>query len=152
MRLIVQHAMTMRFLCDLFVELGGDRVRGPGLELPPQPALRVLGQQVGRQQLPRLTLGAHLQRGHHVEAQAHQVGQVLLGQRLRVQVGVDQAQAAEVGPAAAQAADEAFVTSASTFVMPVVEIDGVLLGDGVPGRVAPRLREIYLEESRKAAI
>ncbi|NRB01845.1 MAG: D-amino-acid transaminase [Rhodobacteraceae bacterium] len=52
----------------------------------------------------------------------------------------------------AQAADEAFITSASTFVMPVVEIDGVALGDGTPGPLAARLREIYLEESRKAAI
>ncbi len=52
----------------------------------------------------------------------------------------------------AQAADEAFVTSASTFVMPVVEIDGVALGDGTLGSVAPRLREIYLEEVRKAAM
>ncbi|WP_299652125.1 D-amino-acid transaminase [uncultured Tateyamaria sp.] len=52
----------------------------------------------------------------------------------------------------ARAADEAFITSASTFVMPVVEIDGAKLGDGTPGRVAPRLREIYLDESRKAAI
>jgi D-alanine transaminase len=52
----------------------------------------------------------------------------------------------------AKAADEAFVTSASAFVMPVVSIDGVALGDGVPGPVATRLREIYLEESRKAAI
>ncbi len=52
----------------------------------------------------------------------------------------------------AKAADEAFITSASTFVMPVVEIDGDKLGDGTPGRVAPRLREIYLEESLKAAV
>ena len=52
----------------------------------------------------------------------------------------------------AQGADEAFITSASTFVMPVVEIDGVALGDGTPGRNALRLREIYLEESRKAAV
>ncbi|WP_282129308.1 D-amino-acid transaminase [Roseobacter litoralis] len=52
----------------------------------------------------------------------------------------------------AKDADEAFITSASTFVMPVVEIDGVALGDGVPGRVAQRLREIYLEESLKKAI
>ncbi|ABG30669.1 D-amino-acid transaminase [Roseobacter denitrificans] len=52
----------------------------------------------------------------------------------------------------AKEADEAFITSASTFVMPVVEIDGVALGDGVPGRVAQRLREIYLEESLKKAI
>ena len=54
--------------------------------------------------------------------------------------------------AEAQAADEAFITSASAFVMPVVEIDGVKLGGGKPGPVAVRLREIYLEESRKAAI
>ena len=52
----------------------------------------------------------------------------------------------------AKEADEAFITSASAFVMPVVEIDGVALGDGTPGKVAPRLREIYLEESRKVAI
>lgn len=52
----------------------------------------------------------------------------------------------------ARAADEAFVTSASAFVMPVVEIDGARLGDGKPGPVARRLREIYIEESRKAAV
>ncbi len=52
----------------------------------------------------------------------------------------------------AKDADEAFITSASTFVMPVVEIDGVSLGEGVPGRSALRLREIYLDESRKRAI
>jgi D-alanine transaminase len=52
----------------------------------------------------------------------------------------------------AKDADEAFITSATTFVMPVVEIDGKALGDGTPGKVARRLREIYLEESRKAAI
>lgn len=52
----------------------------------------------------------------------------------------------------AQAAEEAFVTSASTFVMPVVEIDGAKLGDGTPGPVAARLREIYLDESLKSAI
>ncbi|KRS13744.1 D-amino acid aminotransferase [Roseovarius atlanticus] len=52
----------------------------------------------------------------------------------------------------AKDADEAFVTSASAFVMPVVEIDGVALGDGTPGAVATRLREIYIEESRKVAV
>ncbi len=52
----------------------------------------------------------------------------------------------------AQSADEAFITSASTFVLPVVDIDGVALGGGRPGRVATRLREIYIDESRKAAI
>ncbi len=54
--------------------------------------------------------------------------------------------------AEAQAADEAFITSASTFVMPVVEIDGAPVGKGTPGSVAARLREIYLDESRKAAV
>ncbi|MDD8023047.1 MAG: D-amino-acid transaminase [Paracoccaceae bacterium] len=54
--------------------------------------------------------------------------------------------------AEAQAADEAFYTSASAFVMPVVEVDGVAVGTGKPGPVATRLREIYLDESRKAAI
>jgi len=52
----------------------------------------------------------------------------------------------------AKAADEAFVTSASAFVMPVVEIDGTAIGTGTPGSVSTRLREIYLEESRKAAV
>ncbi|MEJ6396800.1 D-amino-acid transaminase [Yoonia sp. 208BN28-4] len=54
--------------------------------------------------------------------------------------------------AEAQDADEAFVTSASTFVMPVVEIDDVAVGEGAPGPVVARLREIYLDEMRKAAI
>ena len=51
-----------------------------------------------------------------------------------------------------QDADEAFFTSASAFVMPVVEIDGVMVGSGAPGSVSLRLREIYLEESLKTAI
>ncbi len=52
----------------------------------------------------------------------------------------------------AQAADEAFVTSATTFVQPVVEIDGAVIGTGKPGSIAARLREIYVEEGRKAAL
>ena len=52
----------------------------------------------------------------------------------------------------AKAADEAFTTSASAFVMPVVELDGAVIGTGKPGPIATRLREIYLEESRKVAI
>ncbi|MGQ0565826.1 MAG: D-amino-acid transaminase [Gemmobacter sp.] len=54
--------------------------------------------------------------------------------------------------AEAQGADEAFSTAASIFVMPVVEIDGVAVGTGKPGPVAARLREIYIDEMRKAAI
>ncbi|MHA7887416.1 D-amino-acid transaminase [Roseicyclus sp.] len=52
----------------------------------------------------------------------------------------------------AKAADEAFITSASSFVMPVVEMDGAPIGTGTPGRVTARLREIYLDEMRKAAV
>ncbi|WP_375692028.1 D-amino-acid transaminase [Pseudooceanicola sp. LIPI14-2-Ac024] len=52
----------------------------------------------------------------------------------------------------AKDADEAFFTSASAFVMPVVRIDGAEVGTGKPGPVAARLREIYLDESRKAAV
>jgi D-alanine transaminase len=52
----------------------------------------------------------------------------------------------------AQSADEAFITSATTFVMPVVEIDGTPVGTGAVGPIARRLREIYLEESRKTAV
>lgn len=45
---------------------------------------------------------------------------------------------------------EAFITSATTFVTPVVEIDGTAIGDGTPGPVSRRLREIYFEEARKS--
>ena len=51
----------------------------------------------------------------------------------------------------AQAADEAFITSATTFVMPVVGIDGQPVGEGRPGPVARRLRELYIEEARRSA-
>ncbi|EEW24791.1 D-amino-acid transaminase [Rhodobacter ferrooxidans] len=54
--------------------------------------------------------------------------------------------------AEAATADEAFITSASAFVMPVVQIDGTAIGTGKPGPVASRLREIYLDEMRKAAV
>jgi len=52
----------------------------------------------------------------------------------------------------AQQADEAFITSASAFVTPVVELDGQKISSSGPGSVVPRLREIYLEESMKTAI
>ena len=51
----------------------------------------------------------------------------------------------------AKGAAEAFYTSASGFVTPVVEIDGVAIGDGTPGPVTRRLRELYIEESRARA-
>ena len=45
----------------------------------------------------------------------------------------------------ARQASEAFITSASTFVMPVVNIDGIPLGDGKPGPVSTELRKIYIQ-------
>lgn len=49
-------------------------------------------------------------------------------------------------------ADEAFATAATIFVMPVVEIDGAAIGSGKPGPVTTRLRELYIDEMRKAAV
>jgi D-alanine transaminase len=46
-------------------------------------------------------------------------------------------------PAEAQGASEAFVTSASQIVMPVVAIDGQIVGNGRPGGIARRLREEF---------
>jgi D-alanine transaminase len=50
--------------------------------------------------------------------------------------------------AEATAAREAILTSASNFVIAVVDIDGVTIGDGRPGPVARRLRELYIEAAR----
>ncbi|WP_438274497.1 D-amino-acid transaminase [Nitrobacter sp.] len=46
-------------------------------------------------------------------------------------------------PAEARDAAEAFLTSASQIVMPVVAIDGQIVGNGRPGGVARRLREEF---------
>lgn len=48
----------------------------------------------------------------------------------------------------AHEAAEAFYTSASSFVMPVIEIDGRRIADGVPGPLTKRLRELYLDLAR----
>ncbi len=50
----------------------------------------------------------------------------------------------------AKSASEAFLTSASTFVMPIVEIDGEMIGGGQPGPVTRKLRGMYLEEAKNA--
>lgn len=49
-------------------------------------------------------------------------------------------------------ASEAFFTSASAFVCPVVEINGNMIGEGKPGPVVSQLRDIYVEESMKEAV
>lgn len=46
--------------------------------------------------------------------------------------------------AEAKKAKEAFITSATSFVMPVVKIDGETVGDGKVGLTARRLREEYV--------
>ncbi|MFN5243629.1 MAG: aminotransferase class IV [Novosphingobium sp.] len=48
------------------------------------------------------------------------------------------------------AAREAFVTSATTVVMPVVEVDGRKIGDGRPGALTAELRKRYVERLRNS--
>jgi D-alanine transaminase len=55
-------------------------------------------------------------------------------------------------PAEALAAREAFITSATNFVGPVVRIDGATVGDGKPGALTRDLRRHYIETRRAAAI
>ncbi len=48
-------------------------------------------------------------------------------------------------------ADEAFLTSASNFVLPITEIDGHRIGGGQPGPVTRKLREMFLQEAMAQA-
>ncbi|MCJ2143233.1 D-amino-acid transaminase [Methylobacterium sp. E-066] len=54
-----------------------------------------------------------------------------------------------ISVAEAYEAQEAFYTSASAFVMPVVEIDGRSIGEGRPGPLTRRLRELYIAAARQ---
>ena len=54
--------------------------------------------------------------------------------------------------AEAHAASEAFITAATAFVTPVVRIDGQPVGEGRPGPVALRLRDLYLDHARATAL
>jgi D-alanine transaminase len=40
-------------------------------------------------------------------------------------------------------AKEAFITSATSFIKPIVKIDGAPIGDGTPGPVTTRLFELF---------
>mgnify|MGYP000580869860 CR=1 FL=1 len=51
-------------------------------------------------------------------------------------------------PEEAYEAREAFSTSASAFVMPVIKIDDHTLGNGVPGPVTDKLRKLYIEMAK----
>ena len=46
-------------------------------------------------------------------------------------------------------ATEAFSSSSTTFIMPVVEIDNTTIGTGIPGPHTRGLRDLYLEEVKK---
>jgi D-alanine transaminase len=52
----------------------------------------------------------------------------------------------------AKAAREAFLTAASSLVVPIVAIDGAPVGNGYPGSVATALREHYIRAAREAAV
>ena len=52
----------------------------------------------------------------------------------------------------ALAAKEAFVTSATVFVQGVVTIDGKKVGNGKPGPMTDRLREIYVDFAKQTAV
>jgi D-alanine transaminase len=54
--------------------------------------------------------------------------------------------------AEAKGAREAFLTAASAFVTPVVQIDGVAVAEGQVGPVAKRLRALYLEAAKRTAV
>ncbi|KRE17114.1 D-amino acid aminotransferase [Bosea sp. Root483D1] len=49
-------------------------------------------------------------------------------------------------------AEEAFITSATSLVMPVTTIDGHSIHNGAPGPATIRLREIYLDHARKGGV
>ena len=49
-------------------------------------------------------------------------------------------------------AKEAFITSASLFVQPVISIDGKAVANGKPGPMAARLREIYIDFARATGV
>jgi D-alanine transaminase len=49
-------------------------------------------------------------------------------------------------------AEEAFITSATAFVMPVTSLDGHTIHNGAPGPTTLRLREIYVDFARKGGV
>jgi len=52
----------------------------------------------------------------------------------------------------AQSASEAFITSATAFVMPVVKINASQIGDGKPGKFVTALREEYIKQALESSI
>lgn len=58
------------------------------------------------------------------------------------EIGVS-ASEVDITPDDLAAADEVFITSTGGGVMPVVRVDGRIYGNGVPGPVTSRIREVY---------
>ena len=52
----------------------------------------------------------------------------------------------------AQSAHEAFITSATACVMPVVKINANQIGDGKPGKFVTALREEYIKQALESSI
>ena len=52
----------------------------------------------------------------------------------------------------AKQAKEAFFTAASAFLTPVVSIDGAKVGDGKPGPLTTKLRELYFQQAADLAV
>ena len=55
-------------------------------------------------------------------------------------------------PDEAKQAREVFITAATALVLPVIAVDGQKIGDGSAGPVASRLRRLYIERARAAAL
>ncbi len=51
----------------------------------------------------------------------------------------------------ALAAAEAFLTSSSVFLLPITRIDGNKIGNGKPGELSKRLRQLYLDHAERQA-
>ncbi|DAB31801.1 MAG TPA: D-amino acid aminotransferase [Sulfurospirillum sp. UBA11407] len=47
----------------------------------------------------------------------------------------------------AYSADEAFLSSATNFILPIVQVDGNKIGDGKPGVICNKLRELYIQHA-----
>jgi D-alanine transaminase len=52
--------------------------------------------------------------------------------------------------AEARSAREAFVTAATATVVPVVAVDGIEIGDGRPGPVTLKLRQLFRASAEKS--
>ena len=82
--------------------------------------------------LPKALLHDHLDGGLRV-------GTIL---DLAAEIGVP-AEAADLPPEALREADEAFICSTAGGIMPVGRVDDRVFGNGGPGPISTRLRELY---------